>query len=273
MTQFDQIAPDGGAGFGLRLREAREAAGLSQSEVATRLKMPVRVIQTLESDNWESLGAPVFVRGQLRSYARLLGVKLDPDLVVAPIPEVAPEVLVSHVHTPRYRRAADQMIKRAIYIVLTAAIVVPVWMSTRPHISNGSLSVEPLELPANNAAVAPPVRTGQQARVPTSPARTPLVASMATLPDVADSELTLRVSADSWIEIFDPSGRVVEQGLLRAGQRRAYASSDVGRLVLGNAAAVEVVLAGKPLNLEPFSRANVARFTLSSDGSIAPISP
>lgn len=272
MTQFDQIAPDSGAGFGLRLREAREAAGLSQADVATRLKMPLRVIQTLESDNWESLGAPVFVRGQLRSYARLLGVKLDPDLAVVSIPQVAPEVLVSHVHTPRYRRAADQMIKRAIYIVLTAAIVVPVWMNTRPHIGNGSLSVEPLEVPEVNSTAAP-AKPAQQAQLPTSTARTPMVASIATVPDVSDAQLTLQLSADSWVEIFDPSGRVVEQGMLRAGQYRAYATSDVGRLILGNASAAEVRLAGKPVNLAPLSRANVARFTLSSDGSIAPISP
>jgi cytoskeleton protein RodZ len=40
---------------------------------------------------------------------------------------------------------------------------------------------------------------------------------------------------------------------------------------LGNVDAVEVKRAGVAVDLEPFSRANVARFTLSSDGSLAPV--
>ena len=69
----DGIAPDGSRGCGSRLRQAREAAGLSQEDVAGRLKMPLRVVQSLENEDWDRLGAPVFVRGQLRSYSRLVG--------------------------------------------------------------------------------------------------------------------------------------------------------------------------------------------------------
>src|SRR5690606_39323578 len=70
MKSSDHMA--GRAGDGERLRKAREAAGLDVAEVARRLKMPVRVVQSLENEDWEGLDAPVFVRGQLRSYARLL---------------------------------------------------------------------------------------------------------------------------------------------------------------------------------------------------------
>jgi cytoskeleton protein RodZ len=41
-------------------------------------------------------------------------------------------------------------------------------------------------------------------------------------------------------------------------------------VVLGNAAAVEVRTRGKTRDLAPYMRANVARFTVSSDGSLAP---
>ena len=63
---------------GDQLRIAREAAGLEQAEVAARLKMPLRVVRSLEEEDWSRLGAPVFVRGQLRSYARLLGIDAEP---------------------------------------------------------------------------------------------------------------------------------------------------------------------------------------------------
>src|SRR3546814_18787690 len=69
----DNVVPEGGRGCGARLRKAREAAGLSQADVAARLKMPLRVVDSLEIEDWSRLGAPVFVRGQLRSCSRLLG--------------------------------------------------------------------------------------------------------------------------------------------------------------------------------------------------------
>ena len=82
-------------GCGDRLRDARTAAGLSVQEVATRLRMPVHVVQALEEGRWQVIGASVFVRGQLRSYARLLGVDVEPflDAEIAP---TAPVELVSH---------------------------------------------------------------------------------------------------------------------------------------------------------------------------------
>jgi len=44
----------------------------------------------------------------------------------------------------------------------------------------------------------------------------------------------------------------------------------VGRVVLGNAGAVEVLGNGNIQDLADYKRANVARFTVSSDGSIQP---
>jgi cytoskeleton protein RodZ len=42
-------------------------------------------------------------------------------------------------------------------------------------------------------------------------------------------------------------------------------------VVLGNASAVEVQQAGSTVDIAPYRRANVARFTVSSDGSLAPV--
>ena len=73
MNGSNEFLSDAERGVGTRLRKAREAQGLSIEDVAHRLKMPVKVVQSLEEEDWGRLGAPVFVRGQLRSYSRLLG--------------------------------------------------------------------------------------------------------------------------------------------------------------------------------------------------------
>ena len=66
------------AGCGQRLKQAREAAGMSIDDVAARLHMPARIVSSLEAEDWSRLGAPVFVRGQVRSYSRLMGLVTAP---------------------------------------------------------------------------------------------------------------------------------------------------------------------------------------------------
>lgn len=271
MTHATDFGPDEGTGFGARLQQSREAAGLSLQEVSRRTRMPVRVLAALESGDWSALGAPIFVRGQLRSYARLLGESLPESLDAALQPAVTPVKLVSHTHTPRYRRLAEQAGRRAIYIVLTVTLVAPVWMATRPHLSNSLAPMQSLDLPAQQGTASP------VAAASSGPGeRQPLVASMAALSESRDtaparSTLSLRLTGDSWVEIFAPDGTLVEKALLVGGQSRNYDPQRVGRVLLGNSRAVEVRSGGETIDLAPFSRANVARFALSSDGSLAPV--
>ena len=83
--------------------------------------------------------------------------------------------------------------------------------------------------------------------------------------------LTLRMTDDSWVQITGPTGASIEKGLLKAGQERSFRSGEVGRVVLGNAAAVEVQQAGSTVDMTPYKRANVASFAVSSDGSLVPV--
>lgn len=268
MIHSSEGAPAGDS-CGARLKQARQAAGMRPEDVAARLKMPVRVVHGLERDDWSTLGAPVFVRGQLRSYARLLGINIDEQLERAAIAPVAPAELVSHSYTPRYRRMFEQFTRRAAYVAITVAIAVPVWLATRPHLSN-SVAVQPLELPAGDLGSPAPAPSS----APDQPARrTTLAASMTPIPRQPETEaaaLSLSFSGESWVQVFSVDGRALEQGMLSAGEQRRYGDREVGRVVLGNASAVEVQRSGKVVDLSPFSRANVARFTLSSDGSLAP---
>ncbi|MGN7917731.1 helix-turn-helix domain-containing protein [Lysobacter sp. 22409] len=273
--QSNEFAPEGGGSCGARLKQAREAAGLSIEDVAARLKMPSRVVLSLENDDTGSAGAPVFVRGQLRSYARLVGIDLEDQLSGTPLASTAPSELISHTHTPRYRRVFEQTTRRAIYIVMTAAIAVPVILATRPHLSN-SVSVQSLEMPANPAGAehgaALAARSATAAATP--PQRTPLVASMApALSQIqASKTLTLNFTGESWMQVRGTGGQVLDEGTVQAGQVRSYNLGEVGYVKLGNASGVEVRKTGESVDLAPFSRGSVARFTLSSDGSLAPAS-
>lgn len=59
---------------------ARRAREISREKVAESLNLDLSVIRALEENRFEELGAPVFARGHLRKYARMLGI--DPEEVL-----------------------------------------------------------------------------------------------------------------------------------------------------------------------------------------------
>lgn len=59
--------------IGLRFRHAREKERWTLEMAAQRLKLPVAVLDAIEREDWARLGAPIFVRSYVGSYARLLG--------------------------------------------------------------------------------------------------------------------------------------------------------------------------------------------------------
>lgn len=270
--------------IGQRLRAAREKCGLSQEQAGQQLRLPVAIIEAMEREDWQRLGAPIYVRSYLGSYLRLLDLPqelLQPVVAPAPTPALVPMTSRS-----RLRRTLDKSLRNVVYLVMTAVLVVPVVLVAR-HYQNAdrplSLTLEPdasvlpalgsVQDPAGTVALpAPSVE-------PASPE--PVMASMAPVPNKAPTPevpaavagqdgLVLRFSGQSWLEVNDPQGRRLERALLDAGAERRYADGEVGYITLGNAAAVEVLHDGRPVNLEPFRAANVARFTVSSGGEPEP---
>ena len=150
-TKNSDIGQGMPVGCGERLRAAREAAGLSVDDVASRLHMPARVVRSLEIEDWSRLGAPVFVRGQVRSYSRLLGLTTAPMMDALDVGPVEPSHLVSRTHTPKAQWWAEQIGRRLIYIVLTVSLAIPAWIATRQHL-NGSVGAAPLDIPMSDRA-------------------------------------------------------------------------------------------------------------------------
>lgn len=272
--------------IGLRLRTAREAAGLSQEQAGQQLRLPIAVVDAMEREDWQRLGAPIYVRSYLGSYLRLLGLPqelLQPVVAPAPTPALVPMASRS-----RFRRTLDKSLRNVVYLVMTAVLVVPVVLVAR-HYQNAdrplSLTLEPD--PSVLAALDPGQDGAGPEGLPLPPpvekpaGPEPVMASMAPVPNTAPAPalpavvsdqdgLVLRFTGQSWLEVNDPQGRPVERALLDAGAERRYADGEAGYITLGNAAAVEVFQDGRPVDLAPFRAANVARFTVSSGGEPEP---
>lgn len=277
MTSLETGMPETVRGIGERLRQARVRAGITPAEAGAKLKMPTHVIEALEREDWTKIGAPVFVRGHLRSYSKLLGLPADAIAANVAVPAAKAADLVPRTYTPRMKRVAEQTGRRLVYVLITATIAVPVWLATRSHLDGSASDAVSLDgaatltLPQPEAA---PSADGQAASARVQPE--PLVASIAPMPQraqatLATGDLTVSFSGESWVRVTAPDGSIVEEAVVQPGQQRVFKSSQLGQAVLGNAQAISMQYQGRPVDLTPYIRANVARFTVSSDGSLQPV--
>lgn len=66
---------------GLFLQQSRKALGLSLQDVATRTKVRASILQDIEEQRFDFLPAPVYLRGFLREFARMVNVP-DADALI-----------------------------------------------------------------------------------------------------------------------------------------------------------------------------------------------
>lgn len=282
-----------------QLRAERMKQGLELGPLARELKNPRTVLEAIEAGEWARLGAPVFARHLVGRYAARLGVSVDLDEVSQAL--VAPE-LRSQVPASRLIRVADFSARHAAYLggtlliiplVYTLLNMAPTAPSTiRPLDPPVLADVQDSQLPPDVMAPTVAVAEAPSAEAPSaeaplaetfvaasenaaqinepSPASVPKAVSASLAPTLSSSsgQLELRFSGDSWIEVFGRDGGVVERVLAQDGDVRRFPIADVGRVTIGNVGATEVALDGSRVNLEAVRAANVARFALSSDGSI-----
>jgi len=280
MAVTDSTAGTPAQQMGQQLRQAREAAGLEVAAVAARLRMQKCLIRALEAGDWSTLGAPVFVRGHLRSYARLLGIEL---MRLDEVGTAPPAPVVPMVRSGRGQQWFGRLGTRLVYVVITALVGVPVWMAAQRHLTAPEAArAVALELP--EVRPAPPAPDADEAApvpaatstAPSAAAAGPFTTMASLLPspaaDAAPAHITLHFSQDSWVELYAPNGRSLEQNLLKAGEVRRFARGQLGRVVIGNADGATLRIGGEVQDLSGVRRANVARFAVSSAGVIGPVS-
>ncbi len=295
--------PEGSSTVGLRLRQARTAHGLSVEDVAHRLKLPHTVIEALEGERFDRIGHGIFLRGYLAKYLHLLDLPQTlADSVLDQQDELPPLMTSGMVSRPRY--LFDRYSGSALYLILTGVIIVPaVLLAMHVGFEGRVARIAPLDAPVFGAQVANTqsdiathavtIPEGVAAAVDSkvipdnsnlpavmasmatfsAPAAEPVVAApapvnvpAATGPDDGSHSLHLHLVEPSWVEVVDGAGKQLEYALLPAGTARDYHSKQSLSVLLGNAAGASIRVDGKPRDLAPYLRGNVARFKLADGG-------
>ena len=255
---------------GARLRREREARGMSEQLAAETLNLDPSILACLESNDFAALGAPVFVKGHLRRYAALLG--LGEDEIVA-IYERSKQQVGEPSLVPRSRleMAPVRGNSRWPWIVGgLAAFLVAAGLAA--YVSENGLPGQELEAYEQPAQVLQQVPATNATSNTTAANSANTAAPPATAPgslQPGQVSLQLSFSADSWVEVFDGSGKAVLYDLGKAGSVRTITASAPLSVTLGNAGGVAVTVNGRRLPAPPRAAGQaLARFGIGPDGSL-----
>ena len=220
-------------GLGDEFRAAREARHLSLSDVAEQIHIRAVFLESIESEEWSAIAAPVYVRGFMRAYARFLGIDAEPaverfnaSLGVGPAREaLAPEPAVVRKRVRRGRPSPY------LWLAALAAAILVGFVGYNLFQLPGESPPAPREL-----GVASHGASESALSSPKHPA---------TVAAAESKTLEVRLTDTSWLSIsVDGNRRLV--GTFPAGTRKAFH----GRLAdvrAGNAGAVELTVNGKDL--------------------------
>jgi cytoskeleton protein RodZ len=209
---------------GTTLREAREKAGLSVADIASRIKFAPRQIEALEADAFLHLPEPAFVRGFVRSYARLL--HLDENILLEALPSNKPQTSLPQAEAPvevpmPVRKSLTLINIKWLTGAVAIALVIVLFVLLRGHdeVKSAAVVTEPSvqapeqAIPAvETAAVQQPAQSSDTAKleiteqpvvaekkseqVGNSKTENPVEVKMAEIPTEQDAVAKANVSAE-----------------------------------------------------------------------------
>lgn len=293
-----EMLPDEPVSRPVLLKEAREAAGLHIAALAAALKVPVKKLEALEAGRYSELPDITFARALASSACRQL--KVDPAPILQQIPVGSSPRLGDRgpsLNAP-YNAGRDEgpinpliwlsrpALLAAIALLLGALVIVFL-----PKAEVASVTPNMVEVPApspmpsaetgaTSERLVAPERVGEPMSTanPSAPVVEPVLPVPASEPSppqapsdpspraadvvapVSSSLLSIVATGESWVEVVNGTGNVVTQRLLQAGDVIDFSAAPPYTVVLGKADAAQVSVRGKPFDVAPFVRSNVARF-------------
>ena len=233
--------------LGERFRAAREARGLSLSDVAEQIRIRSVYLSAIEDENWSAIGAPVYARGFLRTYARFLG--LDPEETVAEFNEQAPAAAPAAAHAAPMPSSADYLgterpsrnLSPLIWIASLVAVVLVAFVIYNALTLHQGTRVAAVAV-ASSEPSSEPSAEPSGAPASESPAASPSPPAVA---GDGPHSIQLTLSSPSWLRVT-VDGNVSMEGTFPAGTVKLFHGKSAV-LRIGNAGGVQVSVDGKNL--------------------------
>lgn len=264
-----------------RLREAREAVGLSVQDISDRSRISISVLSSFEAGDF-SIVEPNYVRGHLRAYARIVGVPLqEVDEILPPAKPIF--TAESHLEDdeateaePAPRRSFSFSVPWRnvvrVGLVLGAALALVVW---RPWVSSDN-AFDNFDPEDGSVATAGKPHGGNEETDEDSASQVPTL-RLAKVPKDAGvpfpglvRTMTVEATDSVWVLIARKDGMVLFDGVLGPGQRTQNDIEDTLRVTLGRHWAAKILLNEQAVPV-PKREARNMTFFLCTPSGIVPL--
>jgi cytoskeletal protein RodZ len=249
--------------IGSRLRFAREAKGMSVSELSAKVRVREVLIKHIEKDEFEKVGADVYVRGHIRAMAQSLD--LNPDELMALYPasgvgdspfdqpvlapeteilEVASVVAVQQNNSSQFSGSFFQPLENIRARSGTNwSLLMASTLGVITLIAIGSVVVSTFNSPTNVVAE----ETVSPTPTP-SPAATKEAEDLTANVPAPGVDVLLKAEGNSsWVRATDVNDVELFEGIIREGQEQRVGSVEGVKLLLGNAGAITLTVNGQVL--------------------------
>ncbi|MDQ1558414.1 MAG: hypothetical protein QOD32_1474 [Pyrinomonadaceae bacterium] len=280
----DERARAGGgeSSLGARLRQAREARGISLRELSDQTRIARRYLEAIEADDYKELPGGIFNRSFIKAYAKAVG--FNEAEAVAAYTEVAraqgeaPDELPTSRQSSRIYMDGDTarspIVTALLSLVILAIISLGIYAGLHYYQRRNNAVSPPAATPAQTGATAPSTNPGTNDQ--TLPAQTPAAPAS---PDPAATTsatdgLVVRIKAkgeEVWV-----GARVDERpkldGNIAAEQVREVTLAPNERLTVRylkiKAANLEITINGRPAKVptEPPKGKSLVELVIAKDG-------
>jgi cytoskeleton protein RodZ len=274
-SQEAAVVEQASPSVGCILRTARESMGMSIDDVVVKIKLAPRQIIALEADDFQVLPETAFLRGFVRSYAKLLQLDAQPLLDALPGAVVVNTVqakVEEPLPTEKTSRRQNINLLSAALLVTVLIAVFAAWQNSTPQ-----QPVATIDLAASDVASLPMpdqvemLVASEVSEVIDVAASSPVVAPVSMVMSASTVAAAKTVSAlrlvfdkESWAEIKDQSGKVLARQVNAPGSELRVEGVAPYTMVIGHASAVHLFYREKPVDLSSYAKAgsDVARMTL-----------
>jgi len=219
-------------GPGQLLRNAREQLGWTREQVASRIHLRLTLIAAIESDTYDKHTSHTFIRGYLRTYAKLVGI--PEETILAAYDKLGltpPDNIDMQSFSRRSRQQAnDSRLKVVTWLVILVLIALSVawWWQSTARRSAGDEALAATEMSTSAPATAEPDMTSPEAlnSEPMAEAAVAPAATEVTAPAVVSDAMGTTLQASGAVALTDVSAAASTANLVAASGASATASEE-----------------------------------------------
>lgn len=238
-TSAENAPPSGNTGPGDTLRAAREAQGLDLTHIAAQTRIPLRHLEAIEANDFESLPSRAYAIGFTRTYAKALGLD-DVAVIDAVRAELADGSMRRALPVPGMEPGDPARLpSRGLAWASAAAVVVlaaGIFAFSASYFAPGSE-------PGSLIAPEPAAGAGAPAAAASAAAAAPAAAG------VPSGAVVLTATEDGvWLRLYEEGGARLAERTLKLGESiEVPASARDPRINTGRADALSVTIGGQPV--------------------------